>query len=154
MRNLKLYNHCAKYEDRSPFIIDEDLKISVVGELPQNAKLTATIKNNGFTETVSGTEITVAKDKLTAGELNITFGVYVRGELVQTINAEPLIIKAVDLTAEPFTADVYAKIEELRKAFSDYQLRTQVQLQEMATEITNLKNEIELLKGEYDPLRV
>lgn len=154
MRTITLKHGKGRYCDDRPFVISDDLEIRLDGIDATNVQVAVRVKNNAYSETFNATSFTVPRDRLSAGELDMEVGVYLRGELISTFRVEPLILRDADLHAEPFTPAVQAKLDELGQRLDDYIKRAQTQMQELATAITSLKNEVELIKAGYDPLEI
>lgn len=154
MRTITLKHGKGRYTDTCPFVIAEDLEISLDGIDAANAEIVTKVANNGWTESYSAKNFVIAKDKLTAGELNMSVGIYLHGELISSFIVEPLIIRDADLNVEPFTALITRQLQELSDALNEYKARAQKEMQELATVITSLKNEVELIKAGYDPLEI
>lgn len=154
MKTIKLKYGKGRYTDTCPFVISDDLEMTLEGIDAINAQVVSLVKNNTYFETFNGMSFTVPRDSLSAGTLDMEVGVYLRGELISTFRVEPLILRDAELHAEPFTPAVQAKFDELGQRLDDYIKRAQTQMQELATVITSLKNEVELIKAGYDPLEI
>lgn len=154
MRIITLKHGKGRYTDTCPFVVAEDLEISLDGIDAANAEIVTKVANNGWTESYSGKNFVIAKDKLTAGELNMSVGIYLHGELISSFIVEPLIIRDADLNVEPFTALITRQLQKLSDALNEYKARAQKEMQELAIAITNLQTEIEIIKAGADPLAI
>lgn len=154
----------GRYDDVSPFIIAEDLKLNFT-ELAANGYYCVVVSLNGKTQRykMTGLSVTIPQDWLEPGSLNVSVQFYLKGTKLEEYTVEPLLLKAAetDLTAEPVIKALETRIDELveslaeaKKEAEDANSRHQTEMQELAKQLTALQTKIELIEGGYDPLQV
>ncbi len=154
---LKPYG-VGRYADVSPFIIDEDLHITFEGMDAANgiyhAALTCGVLH--LSAKIVNHMITIPKESLSAGELNITVMLYLRGEKLKEWVIEPLLLKDVEptLTAEPEVSVLGEELKTLKATMIAETEELKTELARMREELDNVKTKIQLLEQGYDPLRV
>lgn len=154
---LKPYG-VGRYADVSPFIIDEDLHITFEGMDAANgiyhAALTCGVLHSSAK--IVNHMLTIPKESLSAGELNITVMLYLRGEKLKEWVIEPLLLKNVDptLTAEPEVAEIRHRLAELQETYGNELAELRAELATVRASLEEAKTKIQLLEQGYDPLRV
>lgn len=176
MQTLTLrYGGLSRWSDTTKIVMPDDFTFAVDGMTTTNAEYVAVAKLNGVEQKYKITgEVTIPRDFLSAGKLEIVIGVYLDGERILEFVAEPIYIveELGELSALPEITALEEQISAAENALSEYKARMQTQLQEIAsaittlntnlqtlqTEISGVRSELErheaLEKNDYDPLRV
>lgn len=156
----------GRYDDVSPFIIAEDLRLEFSGLNAINGDYYADVKlNNKERKFKLNCEnaVTLEREFFGAGELNVSVLYYLRGEKIAEYVIEPLAIKEItsDLTAEPVIAAMTEQIErlgeeneELKQTFTNENKRLQYNINALAALVAQLTKRVDLIEGGYDPLQI
>ena len=141
MKTIKLNNYhgIGRYDDVSPFIIDEDLRIKIDGLSVTNGEYHIIAKCNGrqTSQRIEGVA-TIPKSFLSAGELYISVALYIKGNKVKEFACEPLTLKEVEgeMLAEPMIEALKAEIATLNQELATTK-------ENQATAISNLRQDVE-----------
>lgn len=161
------------WDDGSPLSLPDDLMITYEGTSDNGEYITKAVCNGNKT-TYKGTSITIPREALSAGRLELTVTWRYKGTDMTRFRIEPLIISedAGELTSAPeitaLTTEIAAlktQINELMETVKNVEKRTQNEMQELAKGITavqryaeSVKNDItrriDVIEGGYDPLKV
>lgn len=143
MKTIKLKsNGTGRYDDVSPFIItDSTLTLKV--ELPNfNGEFYLVTENNGKTcRRLLVRDVEIQLDGLTAGELNAEVKHYMKGELIKSYKAEPLLLKEVDgmLSAMPELEAIHRHICAVERTFEEYKESAEKRVKEAEERYNKLK---------------
>lgn len=161
------------WDDGSPLSLPDDLMITYVGTSDNGEYITKAVCNGNKT-TYKGTSITIPREALSAGVLELTVTWRYKGVDMARYRIEPLVIseEVEALTCTPeisaLNAEITAlqtQISEIKESIESLQKRTQNEMQELAKGITaaqryaeTVKNDItrriDVIEGGYDPLKV
>lgn len=157
MRTITVKPGCmARYDDTSPFLLE-----SGAFELEFNMALTNS--NDFFVYTINGAtnslpiiDQRVSIEHLEAGELRAEIKRYLRGELIERIHVEPLILKSVDadLSATPALVELQAKVDQAVQNLNAQakMYNNAVAAYNAAVErINNIEERLSALEKNYDP---
>ncbi len=157
MRKITVKPGCAaRYDDTSPFLIGG-------GGLEIEFDMTSTNSENYFVCSINDFKCTlpitnqhVSMDHLEAGELRAEIKRFLRGELIETIPVEPLLLKRVntDFSATPAFVELRTKLDQAVKKLSSQTAayNTAVAAYNAAVErINNIDERLAALESNYDP---
>lgn len=156
----------GRYDDVSPFIIAEDLRLEFGGLNATNGDYYVDVKLNNKERKFKlnrENSVTLEQEFFETGELNVSVLYYLRGEKLAEYVVEPLAVKEVtaDLTAEPVIAALTAQIgrlgednKELKQTLINETKRLQDEINALAELVAQLTTRVDLIEGGYDPLQV
>lgn len=92
---IKLYQHIGKYQESKEYIkLDEDLELEFIHNLPKNANVYLNIYNGIENKKylLKDKKITINKDFIKIGKLQIKIDVLIANQIVQKFVCEDLLI--------------------------------------------------------------
>lgn len=156
----------GRYDDVSPFIIAEELRLEFDGLIAANGDYCVEVKLNAKERSFklnSEKAVTLEQDFFEAGELNVSVLYYLRGEKLAEYVIEPLAVKetTTDLSAVPVISALTAQLElfgkeseELKQTLTEENKRLQDEISGLAALVAELTKRVDLIEGGYDPLQV
>ncbi len=157
MRTITVKNRIGRYDDASPFVVgSDDLELRINHLCGINGKVVVVVKSGDkrLTLDMHGGAVVIPNSFLqgTSGELTLNVARYIDGQCADEIVVEPLRIKQAEmtLTLDPVIAALEQAIEEGKKRVKTLEETLTQQAQTLA----EIKSQIMLIKGGYDPLKV
>lgn len=171
MRTLTLKRGgLTSWDDGSPFVLPGDLEVTLAGDVKENGEYVTVVSGNGGKYTYKGTNITIPSEILVPGTLELTVTWLYKGVEMMRYRVDELLITEADgqLSATPEMTAVNTEITALTAriaALEESLARVQKEAQELGTGVTSamqytdtvkaeLTRRMDLIEGEYDPLRV
>lgn len=150
MRTLTLrYSDLSRWDDYSSIVMPDDFTFKVNGMDTVNTEYVAIMRVNGIEHKYKITDtVTIPCEDLSAGKLELSIGVYLDGNRIREYIAEPLYV-----TEELGELTLLPAITEIENKLSEYKARMQTQLQEIASAITTLNTNLQMLKVEISAVR-
>ena len=145
IKTIKLLQTFGKYEDNSPFLICENDNLIFEFKHFENLKnrsLFITLTNADITKSckIIDNKITVDQDLIFNGVLSGKIDVMKEGDIINSYNLEPLILKTVanTLSAVPEIEDLKKVIAEYTAKVDDYMTITK-KLKKIVSGLCNLE---------------